>query len=48
MIDERLSEAIDVPGVNPVKAAAKTAEMLVEMGVTHSKLVYPVPPSLRK
>ncbi len=47
MVDERLGEALGVPVVNPVKAAVKTAEMLVELGVTHSKLVYPVPPSLR-
>jgi allantoin racemase len=48
MVDERLSEAIGVPVVNPVKAAVKTAEMLVELGITHSKLVYPLPPSLKK
>ena len=48
MVDERLGEAIGVPVVNPVKAAVKTAEMLVELGITHSKRVYPVPPSLRE
>lgn len=48
MVDERLGDALGVPVVNPVKAAVKTAEMLVELGVTHSKLAYPVPPSLRE
>lgn len=47
MVEERLGDALVVPVVNPVKAAVKTAEMLVELGVTHSKLVYPVP-SLRR
>ncbi len=48
MVDKRLSDALGVPVVNPVKAAVKTAEMLVELGVTHSKRAYPIPPRLRK
>jgi len=46
MVDEKLSEEIGVPAVNPVKVAVKTAEMLIDLGITHSKLTYPVPPSL--
>ena len=47
MVDERLTEEIGVPAVNPVKAAVKTAETLIDLGLTHSKRAYPVPPSLR-
>ena len=47
MVDEKLSEDIGVPAVNPVKVAVKTAETLIDLGITHSKKVYPVPPSLR-
>jgi allantoin racemase len=47
MVDEKLSEEIGVPAVNPVKAAVKTAETLIDLGLTHSKRAYPVPPSLR-
>ena len=47
MVDEKLSEDIGVPAVNPVKVAVKTAETLIDLGITHSKKAYPVPPSLR-
>ncbi len=47
MVDDKLSEEIGVPAVNPVKAAVKTAETLIDLGLTHSKRAYPVPPSLR-
>jgi allantoin racemase len=47
MVDEKLSEDIGVPAVNPVKVAVKTAETLIDLGLTHSKKAYPVPPSLR-
>jgi allantoin racemase len=47
MVDEQLTEEIGVPAVNPVKAAVKTAETLIDLGLTHSKKAYPVPPSLR-
>jgi allantoin racemase len=46
MVDERLTEEIGVPAVNPVKAAVKMAETLIDLGITHSKRAYPVPPSL--
>ena len=45
MIDEELSEEIGVPAVNPVKTAVKAAEMFIELGLTHSKVAYPYPPS---
>ena len=48
MVDEKLTEEIGVPVVNPVKAAVKTAETLIDLGLTHSKKAYPVPPSLRR
>lgn len=48
MVDERLTEKIGVPAVNPVKAAVKMAETLIDLGITHSKRAYPVPPSLRR
>ena len=47
MVDEKLTEEIGVPAVNPVKVAVKTAETLIDLGLTHSKRAYPVPPSLR-
>ncbi len=47
MVDEKLTEDIGVPAVNPVKVAVKTAETLIDLGITHSKRAYPVPPSLK-
>ncbi|MCW4048606.1 MAG: aspartate/glutamate racemase family protein [Candidatus Bathyarchaeota archaeon] len=48
MVDDRLTQEIGVPAINPVKAAVKTAETLIDLGITHSKRIYPVPPSLQK
>jgi allantoin racemase len=48
MVDDRLTEEIEVPAVNPVKAAVKMAETLIDLGITHSKKAYPVPPSLKR
>jgi allantoin racemase len=48
MVDDRLTEEIGVPAVNPVKAAVKLAETLIDLGITHSKRAYPVPPSLER
>jgi allantoin racemase len=48
MVDDRLTEEIEVPAVNPVKAAVKLAEALIDLGITHSKRAYPVPPSLER
>jgi allantoin racemase len=46
MVDEKLTEAVGVPAINPVTIAIKTAETLIDLGLTHSKHAYPVPPSL--
>jgi allantoin racemase len=44
-IKQRLADAgFDVPVINPVAAAMKLAEGLVELGLCHSKLTYPDPP----
>jgi len=48
MVDDKLTEETMVPAVNPVKAAVKLAETLIDLGITHSKRAYPVPPSLRR
>jgi allantoin racemase len=48
MVDDRLTEEIGVPAVNPVKAAVKMAETLIDLGITHSKKAYPIPPSLKR
>jgi hypothetical protein len=47
---ERLYSELEksYPGVliiPPGKAAIKIAELLVEMGISHSKRSYPIPPS---
>lgn len=41
-----LQERIGVPVVNPVIASLKTAEMVVTMGLSHSKTAYPMPPKM--
>ncbi|UCH56662.1 MAG: hypothetical protein JSV18_04700, partial [Candidatus Bathyarchaeota archaeon] len=46
MVDDRLTQEIGVPAINPVKVAVRTTEMLIDLGITHSKRAYPVPPSL--
>ena len=45
-ITEEVGKEIGVPVVNPVTAGLKTAEMVVAMGLSHSKAAYPVPPKL--
>lgn len=45
-ITDELQKRLDIPVVNPVTAALKTAEALVAMGLTHSKLAYPMPRKL--
>lgn len=44
-IQQRIAAAgFEVPVINPVAAAVKLAESLVELGLCHSKLTYPDPP----
>ncbi|HIE24334.1 MAG TPA: hypothetical protein EYP68_08930 [Candidatus Korarchaeota archaeon] len=47
MVDEELAGEIGVPAVNPVKVSVKMAEMFIDLGITHSKLAYPFPKSIR-
>ncbi len=45
-VTDHVQKRLDLPVVNPVVAALKTAEALVTMGLSHSKAAYPVPPKL--
>lgn len=47
MVDDKLAQEIGVAVVNPVKTAVKAAEMFIDLGLTHSKKYYPIPPSLK-
>lgn len=47
MVDDRLTRDIGIPAINPVKMAVKVEEIFIDLGIAHSKLAYPVPPSLR-
>ncbi len=39
-----LEKGLDVPVIDPLRAAAKFAEALVDLGLAQSKLTYPMPP----
>ncbi|NIM45270.1 MAG: hypothetical protein GTO54_06505 [Nitrososphaeria archaeon] len=41
---EELGDKLGVPVIDPTAAALKMAESLVDLGLSHSKLVYPKPP----
>jgi allantoin racemase len=43
LVDERLKGQLDAPIVNPAKVAIKTAEMLVALGLSQSRITYPKP-----
>jgi allantoin racemase len=45
-VTDDVQKRLHLPVVNPVVAALKTAEMVVSMGLSHSKAAYPVPPKL--
>jgi len=45
-LTDDLQKRIEIPVVNPVTAALKTAEAVVAMGLSHSKAAYPVPPKM--
>lgn len=45
-VTEEIQRRLEVPVVNPVVAALKTAETMVAMALAHSKRAYPVPPKL--
>jgi allantoin racemase len=43
-VDRELSKSLDVPVVNSVLAALKTAETLLDLGLSHSRASWPSPP----
>jgi len=45
-ITDDVQKRLEIPVVNPVVAALKTAEMIVALGLSHSRLAYPTPPRL--
>ena len=45
-ITDDLQKRLEVPVVNPVTAALKTTEAMVSMGLSHSKVAYPMPRKL--
>lgn len=45
-VAEELTAAIGIPTVNPVLAGLKMAELTIDMGLTHSKTAYPLPPKM--
>jgi allantoin racemase len=47
-IDERLSIELNIPVINPAKAAIRMAETCIDLKLTHSKLGYPTPKRLLK
>jgi len=45
-ITDDVQKRLEIPVVNPVVAALKTAEMIVALGLSHSRLAYPTPQKL--
>jgi allantoin racemase len=43
-VDRELSNRLGIPVVNPVLAALKTAETLLDLGLSHSRASWPSPP----
>jgi len=43
-IAKEVQETIKIPVVDPIMAALKFAEMVVDMKISHSKIAYPTPP----
>jgi len=44
----KVAERLDIPIVEPIRAALKTAESLVRLGLSHSKLLYPKPKTKKR
>jgi allantoin racemase len=44
-IDRELSRRIGIPVVNPILAALKSAETMIDLGLSHSRLCWPLPPA---
>jgi len=45
---ERLSKELNVPVLDPIPTAVKLAEMLVALGLSHSKIAFPMPPEKKR
>ena len=43
-VERELSQRLSAPVVSPVLAALKTAETLLDLGLTHSRTAWPSPP----
>jgi allantoin racemase len=44
-VDRELSRRIGIPVINPVLAALKSAETMIDLGLSHSRLSWPAPPT---
>jgi allantoin racemase len=44
-VDRELSQRIGIPVINPVLAALKSAETMIDLGLSHSRLSWPAPPT---
>lgn len=45
---ERLSKELNVPVLDPIPTSVKLAEMLVALGLSHSKIAFPIPPEKKR
>lgn len=43
LIDEKVKEMIDIPIINPAKVSVCTAEIMMSLGLKHSRYAYPKP-----
>ena len=43
LMDELAGDRLDVPIINPAKVSVKAAEMLVSLGLSHSRVTFPRP-----
>ena len=42
-IDEKISDELQIPVINPAKAAVRIAETFIDFNITHSKISNPIP-----
>lgn len=45
---ERLSKELGVPVIDPIPTAVKFAETLISLGLSHSKISFPMPPEKKR
>jgi allantoin racemase len=43
-VDREMSRRLGIPVVNPILAALKSAETMLDLGLSHSRLAWPAPP----